>query len=161
MTALTSKRGAIYKRLLATYVALVLVTAIAAPGMAISAEGSSIGDTGSVEVSSTVQMEVDDDAQGPDIDPGVPSADDGSGVLPPESDVEAAVGQDPPVASDSDAQADGDETRPPVGLSSIGALGGVAPFATSAVVSGTSANLSFTFEGVRKSSGRDQEQGFG
>ncbi|MHB1450755.1 MAG: SdrD B-like domain-containing protein [Coriobacteriia bacterium] len=143
MTALTGSRRASYRRLLSAYVALVLVTAIAAPGVAISAEGSSAGGAESLEVSSTVQVGAPDGTQEPEGDPGTPPLEGDGGTTPTQ---DTSVAPIPEVKPDSGAK------KPPAVLSSLGTLSTVGPI-IAAVVPGTSTNLSFTFEGVRKSSG--------
>ena len=160
MTALTRSRGSDFRRLLSAYVALVLLVAVAGPGVAVSAEE---GRVDSLESSPVVQVTGTEGAEGPPVDSGLPSSGEdpvapggeieGESPESPTTDGRSSGAKRPPTTTVEAEKVTKDADQPveqPLSLSTLSAVGDVG---IAAVVPGEPSNLSFTFEGVNKDSG--------
>ena len=159
MTTLTRSRRSDFTRLLSAYVALVLLVAVAGPGVAVSAEE---GRVDSLESSPVVQATGTEGAPESPVDAGLPPAGEdpvapggeieGESPVPPVADGRSSGATRPPTTTAPADKVTKDADQPVEQHAPLSVLPPV-ELVASAVVPGTSTNLSFTFEGVRKSSG--------
>ncbi len=151
MTAFAKSRASILTRWLSAYVAVVLLVAVAGPGMAVYAEDG-VGGIGTVEESPVVPAEPPEPVSDP------------TGPIPVGDDVVAppVVGEEPPPPDMPEAPAPEQSEPVPAVRSNRSApaapdasmtLAKVDPVVIAAIVPGTNTNLSLTLQGLNKESG--------